>query len=379
MPAETTGRPERRAVPEAPHRMKRQMAEMLAELIKIPSDPFSDKREILDYVQSYTDQAHLRNTLYGDSQSPALLAEYGQSGVVLSGHLDTPPIGDYWSFSQSQLTQGRMYGRGAADMKGTVVAMLQAAQDLVARKIPVVLAFTTDEETTMQGAVALSKTLPLRRARAVVVGEPTGLKVAYAEKGVLDLAIETRGKAAHGAMPHLGENAIAKMMRILRGLDSFKGRIAHPELGSVTMNIGTFNGGTRLNVVPNRATAEVDIRFPPPYSPDQLYHEIEEHLRRIKTPFTLRRILSMPSVQIDPEAPHVKLLRDLSGSEPTVLVHASEAVHYAQVNPRVVIYGAGDEELSHQANEYVKVEAVARATETYKKYAQRLASGRAPG
>ena len=222
--------------------MKRQMVDMLSELVKIPSDPFSDKQEVLDYVQSFTDQIHMRNTLFGDPQAPALLAEFGQGGVVLSGHLDTPPVGDYWSFSQSQLASGRMYGRGAADMKGTVVAMLDAAQDLVSRKIPVVLAFTTDEETSMQGAMALAKTLPLRRAKAVVVGEPTGLRVAYAEKGVLDLAIETRGKAAHGAMPHLGENAIGKMMRILRGLESFKGRIAHPELGMVTLNIGTFVG-----------------------------------------------------------------------------------------------------------------------------------------
>ena len=356
--------------------MKRQMVDMLADLIKIPSDPFSDKQEILDYVQSFTDQIKMRNTLFGDSTAPALLAEYGQAGVVLSGHLDTPPIGDYWSFSQSQLAGGRMYGRGASDMKGTVIAMLQAAQDLVARKIPVVLAFTTDEETSMGGAIALSKTLPMRRAKAVVVGEPTGLRVAYAEKGVLDLAIETRGKAAHGAMPHLGENAISKMMRILRGLEGFKGRIAHPELGSVTMNIGTFNGGTRINVVPNKCTAEVDIRFPPPYSPDQLYREIEEHLRRIKTPFTLRRIVSMPSVQIDPNSDHIRILREVSSTETAVLVHASEAVYYSQVNPRVVIFGAGEEELSHQANEYVKVEAVARAAEVYKKYAQRLAVAR---
>ena len=357
--------------------MKRQMVDMLADLIKIASDPFSDKQEVLDYVQSFTDQVHMRNTLFGDSTSPALLAEYGQGGLVLSGHLDTPPIGDYWSFSQSQLASGRMYGRGAADMKGTVVAMLQAAQDLVARKVPVVLALTTDEETTMQGAMALSKTLPMRRAKAIVVGEPTGLRVAYAEKGVLDIAIETRGKAAHGAMPHLGENAISKMMRILRGLESFKGRIAHPELGMVTMNIGTFQGGTRLNVVPNKATAEVDIRFPPPYSPDQLYREIEDHLRRIKTPFTLRRLMSMPSVQIDPSSDHLRILKEVSSAESTVLVHASEAVYYSQVNPRVVIFGAGEEELSHQANEYVKVEAVARASEVYKKYALRLAGSRA--
>jgi acetylornithine deacetylase/succinyl-diaminopimelate desuccinylase-like protein len=350
------------------------MADLLADLIKIPSDSFSDKQEVLDYVQSFTDQLHMRNTLFGDSAAPALLAEYGQAGVVFSGHLDTPPIGDYWSFSQSQVAAGRMYGRGAADMKGTVVAMLQAAQDLVVRKIPVALALTTDEETSMGGAMALSKTLPIRRAKAIVVGEPTGLRVAYAEKGVLDLAIETRGKAAHGAMPHLGENAISKMMRILRGLEGFRGRIAHPELGSVTMNIGTFNGGTRLNVVPNKCTSEVDIRFPPPYSPDQLYKEIEEHLRRIKTPFTLRRILSMPSVQIDRNSEHIHLLQEVSGAETAVLVHASEAVYYSQVNPRVVIFGAGEEELSHQANEYVKIEAVARASEVFKKYAQRLAS-----
>ncbi|MCI4336949.1 MAG: M20/M25/M40 family metallo-hydrolase [Thermoplasmata archaeon] len=357
--------------------MKRQMVDMLAELVKIASDPFSDKQEVLDYVQSFTDQIHMRNTLFGEAAAPALLAEYGQGGIVLSGHLDTPPIGDYWSFSQSQLAGGRMYGRGAADMNGTVIAMLQAAQDLVARKIPVVLALTTDEETTMQGATALAKTLPLRRAKAIVVGEPTGLRVAYAEKGVLDLAIETRGKAAHGAMPHLGENAISKMMRILRGLESFKGRIAHPELGMVTINIGTFSGGSRLNVVPNKCTAEVDIRFPPPYSPDQLYREIEDHLRRIKTPFTLRRILTMPAVQIDPASEHVRVLKEVASTETAVLVHASEAVHYTQVNPRVVIFGAGEEELSHQANEYVKIEAVARASEVYKKYALRLSSARA--
>lgn len=357
--------------------MKRQMVDMLADLIKITSDPSANKQEVIDYVQSFTDQLKMKNALYGDPSAPALLAEYGTSGVVLSGHLDTPPIGDFWSFSQSQFTGGRMYGRGAADMKGTVVAMLQAAQDLVARRIPVVLAFTTDEETTMSGAVSLSKTLALRRARAIVVGEPTGLRVGYAEKGVLDLAIETRGRSAHGAMPHLGENAIAKMMRILRALEGFRGRIAHPELGTVTLNIGTLNGGQRINVVPSRCTSEVDIRFPPPYTPDQLYREIEEHLKRIKTPFTLRKLVSLPTVHIDPNAEHIRLMREVSGAESAILVHASEAVHYAPVNPRVVIYGAGDEDLSHQANEYVKVEAVARAAETYKKFAQRLSASRA--
>jgi succinyl-diaminopimelate desuccinylase len=352
------------------------MVDMLADLIKIASDPASDRHEILDYVQSFTEQARMRNSLHGDPHVPALLAEYGQGGVVLAGHLDTPVVGDGWSFSQSQFTGGRMYGRGSADMKGTVVAMLQAAQDLVQRKVPVVLALTTDEETSMSGAIALSKTLALRRARAIVVGEPTGLRVGYAEKGVLDVAIETRGRAAHGAMPQLGENALTKLMRILRTLETFRGRVAHPELGSVTINVGTLSGGSRVNVVPSRAVAEVDVRFPPPYTVEELYREVEEHLKRIKTPFVMRRLVTFPSMQIDPNAEHVRIFKEISGSELAVLVHASEAVHYVTVNPRVVIYGAGDEDLSHQANEYVKMEAVVRASETYKRFAQRMSASR---
>ncbi|MDE1820049.1 MAG: M20 family metallopeptidase [Euryarchaeota archaeon] len=358
--------------------MKRQMVDMLADLIKLSSDPNADKHEILDYLQSFADSLKMRSSVYGDPSAPALLSEYGQGGVVLAGHLDTPPVGDGWSFSQSQFTAGRMYGRGAADMKGTVVAMLSAVSDLVTRKVPCVLAITTDEETTMNGAQALCKTLALRRAKAVVVGEPTGLRTGYAEKGVLDLSIETRGRSAHGAMPQLGENAVVKLMRLLRALETFRGRVAHPELGTVTVNVGTFHGGNRVNVVPSRASAEVDIRFPPPYTPDELQREVEEHLKRIKTPFTLRRLVSLPSLQADPQSEHIRIFKEVSGSELAVLVHASEAVHYVTVNPRVVIYGAGDEDLSHQANEYVKMEAVVRAAESYKKFAQRMASMRSP-
>ncbi len=352
------------------------MVDMLADLIKLSSDPSSDKHEILDYIQSIADSLKMRSAVYGDPSAPALLSEYGQGGVVLAGHLDTPPVGDGWSFSQSQFTAGRMYGRGAADMKGTVVAMLSAVNDLVVRKVPVTLAITTDEETTMNGAQALCKTLAMRRAKAIVVGEPTGLRVGYAEKGVLDLAIETRGRSAHGAMPQLGENAVVKLMRLLRALETFRGRVAHPELGTVTVNVGTLHGGNRVNVVPSRAAAEVDIRFPPPYTPDELQREVEEHLKRIKTPFTLRRLVSLPSLQVDPQSDHIRIFKEVSSSELAVLVHASEAVHYVNVNPRVVIYGAGDEDLSHQANEYVKMEAVVRAAESYKKFAQKMASQR---
>ncbi len=356
--------------------VKRQTVDMLSDLITIPSDVSSNKREILDYVQSFAEQLKMRVSVHGNASAPAVLAEYGERGVVFSGHLDTPPIGDSWNFSQSQISSGRMYGRGASDMKGSIVAMLQSAQDLVTRKVPVTLAFTTDEETTMEGAASLAKTLAIRRARAIVVGEPTALRVGYAEKGVLDFALEARGKAAHGAMPQLGENAIVKMMRLLKALEGFKGRIEHSEMGKVTMNIGMVNGGTRINVVPARCVCDIDVRFPPPYTPEELQREIEEHLRRIKTQFSIRRILSMPSIHVDPNAEHVRIMEEVAAGPKVVLAHASEAVHYLPVNPRVVILGAGSEELAHQTNEYVKIEAVMRASEIYKKFAQKITSHR---
>lgn len=356
--------------------MKRQTVDLLSELINIQSDVTSNKREILDYVQSFAEQLKMRTSVHGSPSAPALLAEYGERGVVLSGHLDTPPIGDSWNFSQSQISAGRMYGRGASDMKGSVVAMLQATQDLVSRKVPVALALTTDEETTMDGAESLAKTLAVRRARAIVVGEPTGLRVGYAEKGVLDFTLEARGKAAHGAMPQLGENAITKMTRLLKALEGFKGKVEHSEMGKVTMNLGMISGGSRINVVPARCLCDIDVRFPPPYTPEELQREIEEHLRRIKTQFTLRRILSMPSIHVDPNAEHVRIMVDVAGTQRVVLAHASESVHYLPVNPRVVILGAGSEELAHQTNEYVKIEAVMRASEIYKKFVQKLTNHR---
>ncbi len=352
--------------------VKRQTVDMLTELIGIASDVTSNKREIIDYVQYFADRLKMTTSIHGSPTAPAILAEYGERGVLFSGHLDTPPIGDFWNFSQGQIASGRMYGRGASDMKGSVVAMLQAAQDLVHRKIPVTLAFTTDEETTMAGAASLAKTLTVRRARSIVIGEPTALRVGYSEKGVLDVSIETKGKAAHGAMPQLGDNAITKMMRLLKALEGFKGRVEHSEMGRVTLNPAVISGGTRVNVVPSRCITEVDVRFPPPYTPDSLTRELEEHLHRIKTPYTLRQIVNMPALHIDPNAEHIRAMVDVAATERTVLAHASEAVHYLPVNPHVVIFGAGSEELAHQTNEYVKIEAVMRAAEIYKKFAQRM-------
>ena len=246
--------------------MKRQMVDMLADLIKSRATRSRTSRRCSTTSSRSPTRSTCGTRCSGSRPRRPSLPSPGQGGVVLSGHLDTPPIGDYWSFSQSQLAAAGCTGRGAADMKGTVIAMLQAAQDLVARKVPIVLALTTDEETTMQGAAALAKTLPMRRAKAIVVGEPNGLRVAYAEKGVLDLAIETRGKAAHGAMPHLGENAISKMMRMPPGSGELQG--PHRASGARQRDDEHRHAERRrrINVVPNKATAEVDIRFPPPSS-----------------------------------------------------------------------------------------------------------------
>jgi len=353
--------------------MRKQLTDTLADLIKFKSYLEEEKPDIIRYIVDYLKPLNMKITEYGDDSSPAILAEYGEGGVVFAGHLDTCPIGDFWTYTQAQIVDGKMYGRGTADMKGSVTAMLNASAELVRREIPFALAFTTDEESTMRGASALCRARAVRNAPAIVIGEPTNLCVGYAEKGLMFLQIETIGKAAHGAMPHLGENAILKMMKVLRTLETFKDSATHPQLGGVTINIGTINGGEKVNVVADKCIAMIDVRFPPPHTLKSIYDAISKHMHTAKKPFVLNKMFELPAIEIDPNSEVIAATKEIAKTELVGLKYTSELVKYYEVNRNVVLFGCGDEEVSHHVNEYVKLEDVLKASEIYKKIAGRFA------
>ena len=328
---------------------------LLKELIAIESH--TDGRPIIDYVTEILADLGALLSVHGKKRSPALLAEFGKGGIVFSGHLDTVVMGE-WDFNQGEICDGNLYGRGSSDMKAGCAAMIAAAEALK-DDICFAIAFTTDEEKTMYGAEQLAKTTPLKTAPMIVVGEPTGLKVGTGEKGVLWLKATIKGKPSHGSMPWIGENAIVDMVHHLNGV------IPYTEKEGITVNIGLIKGGTQINVTADRCVAELDVRYPPTMTKDEVKATIEK-----MTGLPLEEEYHLSPITIDAETPAVKTLIDLSLGVCTCY-YATEAIKFTPTP--TVILGPGERELAHQKNEYVEIAQVKKAVDIYTQYAVNMA------
>jgi acetylornithine deacetylase len=182
-----------------------------------------------------------------------LFAAWGEPAVVLSTHMDTVP-----PFIPSSEDGEHIHGRGACDAKGAIAAMLAAAEELLGAGVHGFgLLFVVGEETDSAGADAANQTP--RGTRFLIDGEPTGNRLALGSKGMLYLAVETTGRAAHSAYPELGESAIDQLLDALARLRQVALPAAAP-LGETTLNIGTLAGGRAANVVADRARAEIMVR-----------------------------------------------------------------------------------------------------------------------
>jgi acetylornithine deacetylase len=176
--------------------------------------------------------------------------------IVFSTHMDTVP-----PFIASSEDREYIYGRGSCDAKGIIAAQLFAAEQLRKQGMNNIgMLFTVDEELSSFGAQAANNHPLARECRFLINGEPTDNRLAIGTKGSLRLIITTEGRAAHSAYPEAGESAIEKLLDILQDIracewpgDSF--------FGETTCNIGVLNGGTRPNVIPDHARAELQIRL----------------------------------------------------------------------------------------------------------------------
>ena len=231
--------------------------ELTRKLIDIPSVS-GDERAVGLFLQSHLESlgytiemqevAADRFNVFATTNAPPL--------VVLSTHMDTVP-----PFIQSSEDDERIRGRGACDAKGIIAAQIFAAERLRGAGIQEVgLLFTVDEEQGSLGAEFANLEKPGRVTRYLINGEPTDNKLASATKGSLRLKLRTSGRAAHSAYPERGESAIEKMLETLESIR----RCAWPvddSLGETTCNIGVIGGGTRANVVPDQAFADLQLRL----------------------------------------------------------------------------------------------------------------------
>lgn len=231
--------------------------ELTRKLIDIPSISGDEKR-VGEFLTSYLEDRGytVEQQEVAKDRFNVFAATDAPPRVVLSTHMDTVP-----PYIESREDEERIYGRGACDAKGIIAAQIMAAELLRGTGIREVgLLFTVDEEQGSLGAQVANKFKLERAPEYLINGEPTDNKLASATKGSLRLTLKTTGRAAHSAYPEQGESAIEKLLDALESIRTCE----WPKddlLGETTCNIGVINGGTRPNVVPAAAEAELQIRL----------------------------------------------------------------------------------------------------------------------
>ena len=231
--------------------------ELTRKLIDIPSvtgDEANVGKFLADYLESLGYQVE-RQIVAGDRFN-IIATTHLKPRIVLSTHLDTVP-----PYIESSEDEEKIYGRGACDAKGIIAAQIIAAESLRAEGVNEIgLLFTVDEETGSAGARVANNSKRPGETHYMINGEPTDNKLAVATKGSLRFVLTTEGRAAHSAYPEHGESAIEKLLDVLQDVR----RVEWPVdtvLGDTTCNIGVIGGGTRPNVIPEGASAELQMRL----------------------------------------------------------------------------------------------------------------------
>lgn len=271
--------------------------------------------------------------------------------VMLSTHMDTVP-----PYIASTEDADYIYGRGACDAKGIIAAQVLAAESLRAEGVTNIgLLFTVDEELGSTGARAANNHPRARDCRYLVNGEPTDNRLAIGSKGSLRLVIRTEGRAAHSAYPEHGDSAIEKLLDVLASIRDCPFP-ADDFFGETTCNIGTVRGGTRPNVIPAEAEAELQIRLVTDAAP--VMEAIE------------RAVAGRAEIEYLSNASPVRMLA-VEGFEQTVVRFTTDIPHLANWGAPLLI-GPGSILLAHTSEERIAKRELEEAVELYKGLARTL-------
>ena len=300
-------------------------------------------------------------------------------------HLDTVPQEGELGSARPVREERRVYGRGACDVKGSMVSALLMFERLVRDPPPlnVALAAVVDEEYRKRGAHQMATGFS---ADAVVVGEPTSLEPVIAQKGILRFAIEAAGKSAHTANPELGSNAIYSMLdaiAVLRALPpQVMPALPHPLCGEAKLTVSTIAGGVQVNVVPASCRAMVDRRMLPGEDPMAVWTEFVELLSGHESITVGEPYAAEAGVESDPRAPIVRAAAAACGKlgrgELIGVPYSTDAAAYAPLGRDFVVLGPGDIAQAHSNREYVELADVAACAGLYEDLARIFAEGVVP-
>jgi succinyl-diaminopimelate desuccinylase len=368
------------------------------EIIRIKSvNPPGDELPAAEYVASNLKKIGLEVEVIKHSPTRAsvlarLKSVHKKPALLYNGHLDTVPVGlEKWVHDpfEGVVSEGKVRGRGSADMKGGLAALLVAAKVLVEARMPLqgdlIIAATAGEEVDSLGATAVAARSDLGPVQAVVIPEPSYNDIFIAEKGAFWLELTTEGKTAHGSMPEMGRNAIMMMVTLIKELEkmSFPYK-EHPLLGGFSQSINTIMGGVKTNVVPDQCAVTVDMRTVPGQNHRAILKQVEgliEGLSKRIPDFkaSVRVTNDRAPVETSPAEPVVQAFADVvaevAGERPVpkgVRYYTDAVAFVPALKAPMIICGPGDAKLAHQPNEYVEISKLVQAAQIYTLAAAKL-------
>ncbi len=367
-----------------------QMRDILERLMAFDTVSSRPNRALMDYVAEVLAGAGIASVLVPDAGGGkanlwATVGPAGVGGVMLSGHTDVVPVeGQAWTKPPFALTEadGRFYGRGAADMKGfvacAIAAMLQAAERPL--KVPLHLALSYDEEIGCMGVRSLIDMLagaPVR-PRMCIVGEPTAMQVATGHKGKVALRATCVGREGHSALAPLALNALhlaADFIGVIRGVQA---RIAAEgpfdgdyDVPYTTVHAGKMAGGVQVNIVPNAAVIDFEIRSLAGVDVEALITELRAGAEAVVAPLRaefpeaeirVERLWDYPGLGTPTDAAVVNFVKGLTGANGTIKVAfgTEGGLFDARLGVPTVICGPGSMAQGHKPDEFVTVEQMDR-------------------
>lgn len=362
----------------------------LTRLVAFDTTSRNSNLALVEAVETWLDALGVRSTRIAaaDGGKANLLFSIGPQvagGVVLSGHTDVVPVdGQDWSSDPWTLTErdGRLHGRGAADMKGFLAAGLSRVPAMLAAdlKRPVHFALSYDEEVGLLGAPSLIEVLMAQvpRPALVVVGEPTGMRVVDRHKGIMGLRTTVHGHEAHSSQTHLGVSANIVATRLMAKIVEIADRLASAPEHNVpngfqpahtTVTIGVVHGGTAANILARECSFIWDIRSPSPTQARAVFDEVEAYARELHAGIQARfpdcgiatEILSdVPPLTGDALAPARALVYQLAASsECESASYVAEAGLFERAGLPTVICGPGWIAQAHQPDEYIALDQLA--------------------
>ncbi|MGG5289841.1 acetylornithine deacetylase [Pseudomonas shirazensis] len=357
--------------------------QLLARLIGFATVSRDSNLQLISFIRDYLAELGVVSELFFNAEGTKanLFASIGptdRGGVVLSGHTDVVPVdGQAWSVDPFVMTErdGRLYGRGTADMKGFIASVLAAVPAFLAQPLhtPVHLAFSYDEEVGCLGVRSMLEALAQRphKPRLCLIGEPTELKPVLGHKGKLAMRCQVQGAACHSAYAPYGVNAIEYAARMIDKLGEIGQALAEDQDARFdppfsTVQTGVIKGGRALNIVPEECEFDFEVRALPGFAAEavadqlQAYAEAEllPRMRAVSAASDIRLwpLSAYPGLATAADSEAAQLVALLSGSsEFGTVAFGTEGGLFDQAGIATVVCGPGSMEQGHRPDEFVSV------------------------